>query len=156
MEGSTRKLSTHVRRHRPMCLRKDAVLERLSSIVILQDSFCVIATTKASKYTKINILLRPKSYDMSQWIVRAPWSLGVPGGPKCCQSSTPITTLANVLQQWTLTNCALSMDTEYVFLMFLVQARKSARIQGVKISELRYPSHVSAQGIPVLEVWTAL
>lgn len=40
------------------------------------------------------------------------------GGPKCCQSSTPITTLANVLQQWTLTNCALSMDTEYVFLMY--------------------------------------
>ena len=61
-----------------MCLRKDAVLERLSSIVwILQDSFNIIATTKASKYTKINILLRPKSYDMSQWILRArvePWS----------------------------------------------------------------------------------
>lgn len=155
MEGSTRKFSTHVRRHRPMCLRKDAVLERLSSIVILQDSFCVIATTKASKYTKINILLR-QSYDMSRRILRARVRLGVPGGPKCCQSSTPITTLANVLQQWTLTNCALSMDTEYVFLMFLVQARKRARIQGVKISELRYPSHVSAQGIPVLEVWTAL
>lgn len=67
----------------------------------------------------------------------------MPGGPNCCQSSTPITTLANVLQQWTLTNCALSMDTEYVFLMFLVQvSRKSARIQGVRISELRYPSQV--------------
>eukprot|EP00438_Fugacium_kawagutii_P002544 Skav207760 [mRNA] locus=scaffold181:253266:281559:+ [translate_table: standard] len=41
------------------------------------------------------------------------------GGPTCCQSSTPITTIANNLEQWPLTNCALSMDTEYVFLMYI-------------------------------------
>lgn len=74
VEGSTRKLSTHVRRHRPMCLRKDAVLERLNSIVwILQDSLTYCKSFEIY-CTKINILLRPKSYDMSQWILRAPWS----------------------------------------------------------------------------------
>ena len=84
--------------------------------------------TKASTYTtKIYILIGPKSYDMSRRILRAP----VPGGPNCCQSSTPITTLANVLQQWTLTNCALSMDTEYVFLMFPGPSQKTTRVQSV-------------------------
>ncbi|CAK9089626.1 unnamed protein product [Durusdinium trenchii] len=41
------------------------------------------------------------------------------GGPSCCRSSMPITTMQNELQTWSLTHCGLSMDTEYVFLMYI-------------------------------------
>ena len=41
------------------------------------------------------------------------------GSPTCCQSSTPIEFMGNALLQWTLTNCSLAMDTEYVFLMYI-------------------------------------
>ena len=57
--------------------------------------------------------------------VRRMWSIHLLiGSPTCCQSSTPIEFMGNALLQWTLTNCSLAMDTEYVFLMRLERQKK--------------------------------